>query len=491
MTTAPPIDTGARREERGAQLLRPVPGMATVPIEQTEAGGAVPPVTFAAAFRVWLRIGLLSFGGPAGQIALMHRVLVEEKRWIGEGRFLHALNYCMLLPGPEAQQLATYVGWLLHRTRGGLVAGILFVLPGALVILLLSALYAGYRDLSAVQAIFFGVKAAVLAVVVEAVLRIGKRALRNAATISIAALAFVGIFFLAAPFPLIVVAAALAGLAGARWRPAWFTAGGGHGGGSKGAGALADDALDAGALDHTKPNLRRAVTVAAVCLTLWFAPIVALALLLGAGHVYVAEGLFFSKMAVVTFGGAYAVLAYVAQQAVENYGWLAPGEMVDGLGLAETTPGPLIMVVQFVGFMGAYRNPGTLDPMLAGTLGAALTTWVTFVPCFLWIFLGAPWIEALRGNKALAAALSAITAAVVGVVLNLAVWFGLHVVFGKVDEVTFGPLRLFVPDWGTVDPGALGLSALALIAVLRFRVGMLPTLAGCAVLGAGWFYLVV
>jgi len=463
--------------------------MASASEGRTGAGAPPESVPFREAFRVWLRIGLLSFGGPAGQIALMHRVLVEEKRWIGEGRFLHALNYCMLLPGPEAQQLATYVGWLLHKTRGGLVAGILFVLPGALVMLLLSALYAGFRDLSAVQAVFFGVKAAVLAVVVEAVLRIGKRALRNAATVAIAALAFVGIFFLAAPFPLIVGAAALAGLIGARWRPALFAAGGGHGDAAKGQGALADDALDAGALDHTRPSARRAVRVAAVCLTLWFAPIAALALLLGGGHVYVAEGLFFSKMAVVTFGGAYAVLAYVAQQAVENYGWLAPGEMLDGLGLAETTPGPLIMVVQFVGFLGAYRNPGALDPMLAGTLGAALTTWVTFVPCFLWIFLGAPWIEALRGNRALGAALSAITAAIVGVILNLALWFGLHVVFRTVNEVEAGPLRLFVPDWGTVDPGALGLAALALVAVLRFRAGMLPTLAGCAVLGAGWFYL--
>ncbi len=462
----------------------------TTASDDPKRGGAAPPVSFREAFRVWLRIGLLSFGGPAGQIAMMHRVLVEEKRWIGESRFLHALNYCMLLPGPEAQQLATYFGWLLHRTAGGLVAGILFVLPGALVMLLLSILYSGFRDLGAVQAIFFGIKAAVLAVVIEAVLRIGKRALRNGAMIAIAAAAFIGIFFLAAPFPLIVAAAAVCGLFGARWRPALFAPGGGHGDGGDSGSAVIDDALDAGALAHTRPSARRAATVAAVCLTLWFAPIVALALVLGPAHVYVAEALFFSKMAVVTFGGAYAVLAYVAQQAVELYGWLAPGEMLDGLGLAETTPGPLIMVVQFVGFMGAYRNPGALDPMLAGTLGAMLTTWVTFVPCFLWIFLGAPWIEALRGNRALGAALSAITAAVVGVILNLAVWFGLHVVFATVNEVEVGWLRLFVPEWGTVDPGALGLAAGALIAMLKFRVGMLPTLAACAGLGAAWFTLV-
>jgi len=444
------------------------------------------PVTFQAAFRVWLRIALLSFGGPAGQIALMHRVLVDEKKWISEGRFLHALNYCMLLPGPEAQQLATYVGWLFHKTRGGLVAGTLFILPGAVVILALSILYAGFNDLTIVQAVFFGIKAAVLAVVVEAVLRIGRRALTNRVMVAIAGAAFVAIFFFAAPFPAIVVTAGVLGFAGGRAWPSVFAGGGAHGGGVAESDAL--DALSGGALDHTKPSAARAVRVAAVCLTLWLAPIAVLWAALGAAHVYTQESLFFSKMAVVTFGGAYAVLAYVAQQAVATYGWLAPGEMLDGLGMAETTPGPLIMVVQFVGFMGAYRNPGMLDPMLAGVLGAAITTWVTFVPCFLWIFLGAPYIEALRGNKSLAAALSAITAAIVGVVLNLAVWFALHVVFATVDQRHFGPLRLYVPAWDTVNVAALVLALAAMIAMLRFKVGMIPTMGVAAVLGAAAFY---
>jgi len=443
-------------------------------------------VTFAEAFWVWLRIGLLSFGGPAGQIALMHRILVEEKRWIGESRFLHALNYCMLLPGPEAQQLATYVGWLLHRTAGGLVAGLLFVLPGALVMLVLSVLYTGYRDLTLVSAIFFGVKAAVLAVVIEAVLRIGKRALKDGIMVAVAAAAFVAIFFFAVPFPAIVVAAALIGLLCARLGLGAFAAAGAAE--SKAGGGVADVLLDESLPTHTRPSLRRALITLAVCLALWFGPLAALWAWLGPDSVYPQEGLFFSKMAVVTFGGAYAVLAYVAQQAVEAYGWLAPGEMLDGLGLAETTPGPLIMVVQFVGFLGAHRNPGGLDPMLAGSLGALLTTWVTFVPCFLWIFLGAPYIEALRGHRTLGAALSAITAAVVGVVLNLAIWFGLHVVFGTVAELRAGPLRLFVPDLASVDPAALALAAASLFAIFKLKLGMLPTLAAAAVLGILYAY---
>jgi len=445
-------------------------------------------VTFREAFHVWLKIGLLSFGGPAGQIALMHRVLVEEKKWVSENRFLHALNYCMLLPGPEAQQLATYVGWLLHKTMGGLVAGILFILPGAAVTLVLSVLYAGYNDFSIVQAIFFGIKAAVLAVVIEAVLRIGKRALTNKIMIAIAAIAFGAIFFFATPFLVIVISAALIGYLGGRARPDIFAGGSGHGS----VGASDDDAIDAasdaGQLAHTRPSTSRAIKVLITCLILWLAPIIVLIAALGMTHVYTQESLFFSKMAVVTFGGAYAVLAYVAQQAVTTYGWLAPGEMLDGLGMAESTPGPLIMVVQFVGFMGAYRNPGMLDPMLAGVLGAVITTWVTFVPCFLWIFLGAPYIEALRGNKSLSAALSTITAAIVGVVLNLAVWFAIHVVFEKVDQVQLGLLRLYVPAWDTVNLVALVLSAAALVAMLRYKVGMIPTMAVAAVLGTGAFY---
>lgn len=440
-------------------------------------------ISFAEALRVWVRISLLSFGGPAGQIALMHRILVEEKKWISESRFLHALNYCMLLPGPEAQQFATYVGWLLHRTIGGLVAGILFVLPGAIVILALSVLYAGYQDLSFVQAIFFGIKAAVLAVVIEAVLRIGKRALKNNFMISIAAAAFIGIFFFQVPFPLIVVLAGLIGFIGGRLKPEKFIIIKDHDPDSNDEKPVVDAVLADGQLEHTRPSRKRAFKVTVVCLTLWLGPIAVLAALLGSSHVFVEEAIFFSKMAVVTFGGAYAVLAYVAQEAVNNYGWLAPGEMLDGLGMAETTPGPLIMVVQFVGFMGAFRNPGMLDPMLAGLLGAMITTWVTFVPCFLWIFLGAPYIEALRGNRSLSAALSAITAAVVGVVLNLAVWFGLHVVFAEVKEVQMLAMTLHVPVWETVDVVALSLAVAALIAMLRYKLGMIPTLAISAVFG--------
>ena len=419
-------------------------------------------VSFAAAVRVWAKIGLLSFGGPAGQIALMHRILVEEKRWIDEDRFLHALNYCMLLPGPEAQQLATYIGWLLHRIKGGLVAGVLFVLPGAAVILLFSILYAGFQQLPLTQAIFFGIKAAVLAVVIEAIVRIGKRALKTAPRYALAASSFAAIFLFDISFPLIIAAAAAIGYLGGRRQPA--------------------DAVPLAA-PGPRPSLARALKVGAVCLSLWLLPIAALAVWLGTSHVFVQEGVFFSKMAVVTFGGAYAVLAYMAQQAVDTYGWLEPGEMLDGLGLAETTPGPLIMVVQFVGFLAAYRNPGTLDPMLAGTLGALFTTWVTFVPCFLWIFLGAPYVEALRSNHALAAALAAITAAVVGVILNLAVWFALHVMFGTVNSVQWYGATLSVPDIATLDPASLLLTVAALIAMLKFRVGMLPTLAVSALAG--------
>jgi chromate transporter len=441
-------------------------------------------VSLTEAFRTWLRIGLLSFGGPAGQIALMHRILVEEKKWISEARFLHALNYCMLLPGPEAQQLAVYVGWLLHRTLGGLIAGILFVLPGALVILGLSVLYAGFRDVTLVEALFFGIKAAVLAVVVEAVIRIGKRALRNGAMVSIAAASFIAIFFLDAPFPLIVVVAAVSGLIGGRAAPGLFVLASGHG-----AESVGEDLLDGRRFAHTKPSILRASMVTVICLVLWFAPIAAFSAALGDESVFVKEGLFFSKMAVVTFGGAYAVLAYVAQQAVEAYNWLAPGEMLDGLGMAETTPGPLIMVVQFVGFMGAFRNPGALDPMVAGVIGSVLTTWVTFVPCFLWIFLGAPYIEALRGKTILTAMLSAITAAVVGVILNLSVWFALHVAFEQVIERHAFGLRLLVPDWSTFNLASLLLTAAALVMMLRFKVGMIPTLATTASLGMAYVYL--
>ncbi|MDX3805889.1 MAG: chromate transporter [Rhizobiales bacterium 17-65-6] len=448
--------------------------------------------TFAEATRVWARIGLLSFGGPAGQIALMHKELVEERRWIGEQRFLHALNYCMLLPGPEAQQLATYIGWLMHRTVGGLVAGILFVLPGAFVMLGLSILYVLYREVPLIDAVFFGVKAAVLAVVVEAVLRIGRRALKNRAMIAIAVAAFIGIFVFRIPFPLIILIAGLVGWIGSRQAPQLFAAGG-HG--SKGAvlefKGVVDLMFERGELTHAEPSWGRAFRVTAIWLPIWLGPVLLLWLLTGTSSVWTQLGAFFSSMAVVTFGGAYAVLAYVAQAAVDTFGWLAPGEMVDGLGLAETTPGPLIMVLQFVGFLAAYRTPGVLDPLLAGCLGALLTTWVTFAPCFFWIFLGAPYIEALRGNKAISSALSAITAAVVGVVMNLALWFALHVVFREVRTFEILGVGPDLPVLTSIDWRAAVLAVAAMIAMLRFKVGMIPTLGLCAVAGVFVSYLPV
>ena len=442
------------------------------------------PVPFREAVRVWARVGLQSFGGPAGQIAVMHRILVDEKRWVSEERFLHALNYCMLLPGPEAQQLATYIGWLLHGVRGGLVAGCLFVLPGVVAILGLSILYALYRDLGAVEALLFGLKAAVLAVVVEAVVKIGKRVLKNGLLVAVAGLAFCAIFIFAVPFPLIVASAAAIGLIGGRLRPELFRPPAPAAAG--GAAPVVDALLANGVPEHARPSAARAVRVVVVWGLLWWTPIVACAIAAGVGSVFTQEGVFFSKAAVVTFGGAYAVLAYVAQQAVARFGWLGPEQMVDGLGLAETTPGPLIMVVQFVGFLGAYNHPPAgMAPLLAGTLGGLLTTWVTFAPCFLWIFLGAPYIEALRGNRHLGAALSAITAAVVGVILNLAVWFSLHVLFAELEPVS-GPLhsRGLLPVWHTIDLAALAIGAASFAALLRFKVGMLPTLAGAMLVGA-------
>jgi chromate transporter len=447
--------------------------------------------SFAEAVRVWARVAALSFGGPAGQIAVMHRILVEEKRWIGEARFLHALNYCMLLPGPEAQQLAVYIGWLLHRTKGGLVAGTLFVLPGLVAIMALSWVYALLGQVGLVQALFFGLKAAVLAIVLEAVVRIGKRALKNRVMVAIAAAAFVAIFFLGVPFPLIILAAGLIGFLGGRTgHPAFLAGGGGHGSAGGAMVADADTALGQDLPAHARPGLAWSLRVASVCLLLWLTPVLLLLLTLGGGNVFSQIATFFSKMAVVTFGGAYAVLAYVAQEAVETYGWLQPGEMLDGLGMAETTPGPLIMVTQFVGFLGAFREPGALPPLLAGTLGGLLTTWVTFVPCFLWIFLGAPFVESLRGNRALSAALAAITAAVVGVVLNLAVWFALHVLFAEVREVRVWGVAVEAPNLSSVNLPALALTVAALLAVFRFKIGMIPVLAACSAAGVLYHVLV-
>ena len=457
--------------------------MAEVSTTQTERAVPRHGVTWREAVRVWTRVAMLSFGGPAGQIAVMHRILVEEKRWVSEARFLHALNYCMLLPGPEAQQLATYVGWLMHRTRGGLLAGGLFVVPGIVAIMALSWLYAAFGKLGPVAALFFGLKAAVLAIVLEAVVRIGRRALKNRVMVALAALAFIGIFFLKIPFPVIVLGAGLIGFVGSRAGSAAFDVGGGHGPAGRKGDAVVDSLLGDAVPDHVRPSAGRSLRVAAVWLALWLVPVLALLATVGPRSVFGQIAAFFSVMAVVTFGGAYAVLAYVAQQAVENYGWLTAGEMLDGLGMAETTPGPLIMVLQFVGFMAAFRQPGALPPMLAGTFGGLLATWVTFTPCFLWIFLGAPFIEKIRGNKALSAALSAITAAVVGVILNLAIWFAIHTVFHEVRPLRAGPVGFDAPVLSSIDPWAAVLSAAAILAMFRFKVGMVPALAACSAAG--------
>ena len=439
-------------------------------------------VPFRTAVRAWFRISLQTFGGPAGQIAVMHRTLVDELRWIGERRFLHALNYCMLLPGPEAQQLAIYVGWLLNGTAGGLVAGALFVLPGFLSIMALSALYAGLGDTAGMEALFAGVAPAVLAIVASAVVRVASRTLRNGLLIGIAVTAFVALALFRLPFPIVVAGAGLVGFVGSRLWPSRFRSAGHAAAAADGAPApvISDDALH-----DADPSWRRAAKVLAIGAVAWAAPILVVTAVFGTGSVFVDQGLFFSGTAVVTFGGAYAVLAYVAQRAVYTYGWLAPGEMVRGLGMAETTPGPLIQVVQFVAFMGAYRAPGSLDPWVAAVLAACLVTWVTYVPCFLWIFLGAPYLETLRGNARLSAALTAITAAVVGVIANLAVFFAVHTLFGAVDDGRhYGWIQLDVPDWSTVSPRALAVTALALWLTFRRKLSLLPTLGICAVAGA-------
>ncbi|MDQ3553422.1 MAG: chromate efflux transporter, partial [Chloroflexota bacterium] len=453
--------------------------------EESEEGSTAHGVSTADAFRVWGYVALNSFGGPAGQIAVMHRVLVDGRRWISERRFLHALNYCMLLPGPEAHQLAVYIGWLLHGIRGGLMAGLLFILPGFLSILALSVLYAGYQETSFVAAFFYGIKPAVLAIVAAAVVRVGRRALPNRTLVVIAISAFVATFFLDIPFPLIILAAAAIGFFGSRLAPATF------GGGLHPEPAEGDDGADRAtppllrddANTTPRPPLRRAAAILAVGMAVWLGPVVAVTALFGSQSIFVQESLFFSGAALVTFGGAYSVLAYIAQEVVESLAWLTPKEMLDGLGMAETTPGPLIMVVQFVGFLAAFRSPGDLDPMLAGVLGAILVTWVTFVPATLWIFLGAPYIEYLRGKRALTGALSAITATVVGVIANLGLWFSLHTLFGVVDQTRVGPLRLYVPDLATLDLAALAIAIFALVAMFSLRWSILATIAVSALVG--------
>ncbi len=409
--------------------------------------------SFSDLLRVFLRIGLLSFGGPAGQFALMHRELVEDRHWVSEEDYLHALNFCHLLPGPEAQQLATWIGWRLHGWRGGLAAGLLFVIPGALVILVLSALYAVAANLNRFEALFLGVKAAVLAIVVQALVRIAGRALNTRFKQGLAVTAFIALFLLDLPFPLIVLGAGAIGMAVAAMRLDWL--------------AL----KQGGATLPSGPRPWRSIAQAiAIWGVIWAAPMVLVAATLGTGHVLWDIGAFFSQLAVVTFGGAYAVLAYMAQEAVQGFGWLQPGEMADGLGLAETTPGPLIMVTQFIGYLAAFRAPEPFTPFVAGLLGAGLTTWVTFAPCFLWIFALAPWIDRLGSAVRLKGGLAAVTAAVVGVIANLTAWFALHVLFAAVGETQAGPLRVYTPDWLSFD----------------WRAALLAALAGLLVFGAKW-----
>lgn len=425
---------------------------------------------FAEAFRFWLKLGFVSFGGPTGQIAMMHTEVVEKKKWISEPHFLHALNFCMLLPGPEAQQLAIYIGWLLHKTRGGIVAGALFVIPSIFILWALSYIYVAYGHVPSIAAIFYGLKPAVLAIVAAAVIRIGSKALKNPVLWAIAGGAFVAIYFFRVPFPLIVIGAGIIGLIGGKVLPRFFL------------GSLDRDArtgperqpsestsaIGENEKSSKPPSFLRALRLSIIWMLIWSLPLALAGIFLGTEHTVFREGIFFSKAAVVTFGGAYAVLPYVAQQAVENYHWLRADQMLDGLGLAETTPGPLIMVLQFVGFLAGWNHPGDLPPLLAATLGALITTWTTFVPCFLWVFLGAPYIEKLRGAKQLTAALSTVTAAVVGVILNLAVWFGIHVIF---------------PATGSVDWFAVIVCVVAFVGILRWKWNIIPVILGSGLAG--------
>jgi chromate transporter len=429
-----------------------------IPIDPNKPAAPLADIpALAAALPVWARIAALSFGGPAGQIAVMHRILVDEKRWIDDSRFLHALSFCMVLPGPEAMQLATYCGWLMHGVRGGLMAGTLFVLPGVLSIMALSFLYVLVGDVSWMQGLFFGLKAAVLAIVIGALIRIGGKALKSRAAYGIAIAAFLGLAAFAVPFPVVVLAAGVAGTF-----------------------MLRKDIAPVAVVEKAQAGTRRVSWILAL---LWAATLAGLYFGTDPHSVWTDIGGFFSKLAVVTFGGAYAVLAYVGQVAVTGKHWLVPGEMLDGLGMAETTPGPLVMVLQFVGFLAAYRNPGGLDPLLAGVLGGLLTSWVTFLPCFLWVFAGAPYVERLRSNAAISAALAGVTAAVVGVVANLSLWFGVHFLFGTVDRVHTGPLRFDLPDWATLNWQALGLAALAAFLLLRLKWGLFKVLGVCVALG--------
>jgi chromate transporter len=420
--------------------------------------------------RTFARVGALSFGGPAGQIALMHKEIVEDRGWVDEDAYLRALNLCHLLPGPEAQQLATWIGWRLHGVRGGLAAGLLFVIPGAVVILALSILYGYAADLHWFEALFLGVKAAVLAIVVQALIRIGRRALNTGFKRALAACAFVALFLFALPFPLVVLGAGVLGTLVATTRPDW----------------LGVRPIAPGTETAAAPG-RNAVlaTVRAVLgwAAIWAAPMILIFALLGPDHVLWRIGSFFSQLAVVTFGGAYAVLAYMAQEAVQSHGWLTAREMADGLGLAETTPGPLIMVTQFVGYLAAFRAPEPFSPLVAGAIGALLTTWVTFAPCFMWIFALAPWMDRIERIRPLQAGLAAITAAVVGVIANLTVWFAIQILFTRVDTLRAGPLHLSVPDPTSLDWRVALLALTAALLLFRLHRGVLTTLAACAVGG--------
>jgi chromate transporter len=435
-------------------------------------------VSFRDAARFWVKLGFINFGGPTGQIALMHQELVDRRRWISNSRFLHALNYCMLLPGPEAQQLAVYIGWLLHRVRGGLVAGIAFILPAFMLMLGLSWTFAVHGDVSVIGGLFSGLQAAVVGIVAAAVIRIGSRALRNGVAVAIAAGAFVALFLIHVPFPFIVLAAGVIGLVGGRLRPGLFDLPDGHPEDERTA-IKDNEPLQ----DHTRPTVARTLRVLLIAVAIWIVPLLIVSLAPGAPDVLGEEALFFSQAALLTFGGAYAVLAYINQAAVHHYGWLLPGQMVTGLGLAESTPGPLIMVTEFVGFLGAYRNPGGLDPVVAGMIGATVTTWATFAPCFLWIFLGAPYIERLRGNRALTTALSGVTAAVVGVILSLAVTFGILTLFDEVRmaSVMGGPVP--VPSLSSLDPFAVVVAGTSFILLWRFRLNILWVVGGSALAG--------
>ena len=453
--------------------------------ELARSSPGIPNIPFRMAVFVWLKISLLSFGGPAGQIAVMHRLLVDELKWVSERRFLDALNFCMLLPGPEAQQLTIYLGWLLHRVRGGVVAGLLFILPGAVTVLALSMAYVHYQQAPAMGAAFFGIKAAVLAIVLSAVWRLSRRVLHQRLLLVIALASFLSSFVFGVPFPLVIAGAALAG---------YLFSGRGERTGDAPDDAVQEDGMtgmrpvDWIVSRYQRPTWQKSLLVLMICGCIWLVPLFGLFLVLGPSHIFTQQGLFFSQVAVVSFGGAYAVLSYMAQQAVTHYGWLTPSEMLDGLGMAETTPGPLIMVTQFVGFLGGYRNPGLLDPILAGTIGATVTTWVTFAPCFLWIFLGAPYIESVRSNRALTRALSGITAAVVGVVLSLAILFGLQVLFtAMADATALGSLATMIamrlPVLSSFDPAAAAISILSLLAIIVFGAGIITVIAASAAAG--------